>query len=134
MAMLSKRRDRLGEFTPALFPTVQMKRKDPSNTQREVRESRDSLGYPDLSTRSFRKTVATILGTAGMSANEVADYLGHENPSLTMETCMHTLRGDAEPARVLEQQLMGPLTVQGFAGCPTVGSVRAKQNPHHVRS
>jgi len=46
--MLSKRRDRLEEFTPALFPTVQIKLRDPSNTQREVRESRDSLGYPDL--------------------------------------------------------------------------------------
>jgi len=107
MAMLARRRDRLEEFTPALFPTPLMRLRDPSNTQRELRESRDSLGYPELSTHSFRKTVATVLGKAGMSVNEVADYLGHENPSLTMETYLHTLRNDPKPARILEEQLKG---------------------------
>lgn len=107
MAMLARRRDRLEEFTPALFPTPLMKLRDPSNTQRELRESRDSLGYPELSTHSFRKTVATVLGKAGMSVNEVADYLGHENPSLTMETYLHTLRNDPKLARILEEQLKG---------------------------
>lgn len=107
IAMLARRRDRLSEFTTILFPTVQMKLRDPSNTQREIRESRDNLGYPELSTHSFRKTVATILDRAGLSATEIADYLGHEDPSLTMGTYMNTLKGGTKPAMVLQEQLKG---------------------------
>lgn len=84
-----------------------MNLRDPSNTQREIRESRDDLGYPELSTHSFRKTVATILDRAGLSATEIADYLGHEDPSLTMGTYMNTLKGGTKPATVLQEQLKG---------------------------
>lgn len=105
MKLLQRRHERLSPYTSLLFPTVLMRPRDPSNTQREIRERRDDLGYPDLSTHSFRKTVATILDKAGLSATEIADYLGHEDPSLTMGTYMNTLRGGTKPAKVLQKQI-----------------------------
>ncbi|NEN04647.1 site-specific integrase [Diaminobutyricibacter tongyongensis] len=107
MDLLRRRHERLGEFTTLLFPTPLMRLRDPSNTQREIRDRRDHLGYPDLYTHSFRKTVATILDKAGLSATEIADYLGHENPSMTQDVYMNTLKGSTRAAEVLGQRLDG---------------------------
>lgn len=107
MELLRKRHERLMPFTTLLFPTPLMRLRDPSNTQRELRDRRDSWGYPSLSTHAFRKTVATVLDRAGLSATEIADYLGHENPSMTQDVYMNTLRGSAKAAGVLDQKLTG---------------------------
>ncbi len=84
-----------------------MRLRDPSNTQREIRDRRDMLGYPELSTHSFRKTVATILDREGLSATEIADYLGHENPSMTQDVYMNTVKGSTRAAQVMGQRLEG---------------------------
>jgi integrase len=107
MDLLRRRHERLGEFTTLLFPTPLMRLRDPSNTQRELRDRRELLGYPGLSTHSFRKTVATILDNAGLSATEIADYLGHENPSMTQDVYMNTLKGSTRAAEVMGQRLDG---------------------------
>jgi integrase len=36
----------------------------------------------------FRKTCATILDEAGMSARDIADQLGHARPSMTQDVYM----------------------------------------------
>lgn len=105
--LLKGRHVRLSEYTTLLFPTTLMRLRDPSNTQREIRDRRDALGYPDLSTHSFRKTAATILDKAGLSATEIADYLGHENPSMTQDVYMNTVKGATKAAKVMGQQLKG---------------------------
>lgn len=107
MALLKRRSERLGEFTTLLFPTPLMRPRDPANTQREIRERRDDLGYPELSTHTFRKTCASILDRAGLSAAEIADYLGHENPSLTQDRYLNTLKGATRAAEILGDQLEG---------------------------
>lgn len=107
MQLLKRRHERLRERTTLLFPTPLMRPRDPSNTQREIRDRRDVLGYPDLSTHSFRKTAATILDKAGLSATEIADYLGHENPSMTQDVYMNTIKGATKAAQVMGQQLTG---------------------------
>lgn len=107
MQLLKRRHERLSEFTTLLFPTPLMRPRDPSNTQREIRDRRDALGYPELSTHSFRKTAATILDKAGLSATEIADYLGHENPSMTQDVYMNTVKGATKAAKVMGQQLKG---------------------------
>ena len=84
-----------------------MRLRDPSNTQREIRDRRDALGYPKPSTHSFRKTVATILDRKGLSATEIADYLGHENPSMTQDVYMNTLKESTKAAEVMGQRLNG---------------------------
>ncbi|WP_199220480.1 tyrosine-type recombinase/integrase [Salinibacterium hongtaonis] len=75
--------------------------------RREIRDRRDTLGYPELSTHSFRKTVATILDNEGLSATEIADYLGHENPSMTQDVYMNTIKGSKRASEVMEQRLEG---------------------------
>lgn len=105
--LLRRRHDRLKEFTTLLFPTPLMRLRDPSNTQREIRDRRNLLGYPELSTHSFRKTVATLLDKEGLSATEIADYLGHENPSMTQDVYMNTLKGSTRAAEVVGQRLEG---------------------------
>lgn len=107
MDLLRRRHERLKEFTTLLFPTPLMRLRDPSNTQREIRDRRDSLGYPQLSTHSFRKTVATILDEAGLSATEIADYLGHENPAMTQDVYMNTVKGSRHAAEVMGKRLDG---------------------------
>ncbi|MFF2387895.1 tyrosine-type recombinase/integrase [Agromyces sp. NPDC058104] len=84
-----------------------MRLRDPSNTQRELRDRREALGYPELSTHSFRKTVATIFDREGLSATEIADYLGHENPSMTQDVYINTLKGSTKAAEVMGRRLEG---------------------------
>ena len=44
------------DATTLLFPTVLMRLRDPANTQRELRDILNELGYPMLSTHAFHKT------------------------------------------------------------------------------
>ena len=105
--LLRRRHACLAEFTTLIFPTPLMRMRDPGNVQRAIRERRVELGYPELSTHSFRKTCATILDRAGLSATEIADYLGHENPSLTQDVYMNTLKGTSRAADVMAERLAG---------------------------
>lgn len=107
LELLKRRHARLGEFTSLLFPTPLMRPRDPSNTQREIRDRRELLGYPQLSTHSFRKTAATILDRAGLPASEIADYLGHENPSMTQDVYLNTIKSETKAAQVMGEQLQG---------------------------
>lgn len=107
MELLRRRHERLKEFTPLLFPTPLMRLRDPSDTQRELRDIRDdALGCPKLATHSFRKTAATLLERGGMPATEVAAFLGHANPSLTQDVYMNALKGTRAGA-VIQDQLAG---------------------------
>jgi integrase len=42
-------------------------------------------GYEWVTFHTFRKTVATLLDDAGLTARQVADILGHANPSMTQD-------------------------------------------------
>lgn len=49
---------------------------DSDNFAGQWRRIRDELGVPDISSHGFRKTVATLIGDAGLSARIGADHLG----------------------------------------------------------
>lgn len=86
VALLRERRDRFIGDTDQLFPSFRdLEVRDPGEVQKQLRALRAGLGYPNLSTHSFRKTVATRLDSEGMSAAEIAAYLGHANPSVTQD-------------------------------------------------
>lgn len=74
--------------SPLVFPTALGNLRDPRNTSRDWAEARARLGFPSVTTHSFRKTVATALDRAGLSARDIAEYLGHENPSVTQDVYM----------------------------------------------
>lgn len=61
-----------------------LNRRDRRNTSNEWAETCERLGIGDYGFHSFRKIVATTLDQAGPSARDIAEHLGHANPSLTM--------------------------------------------------
>ena len=99
--MLGDRRIRVGA-SPLVFPTVLGNLRDPRDTMRDWRDARIRLGFPDVSTHSFRKTVVTALDQAGLTAREVAEYLGHENPSITQDVYMAKNTGGTRAAAALD--------------------------------
>lgn len=52
---------------------------------------RERAGYEWVTFHTFRKTVATLLEEAGLTARQIADILGHAHPSMTQNT--YTGRG-----------------------------------------
>jgi integrase len=88
-----------------VFPTPLLKRRDRRNTANEWQAARERLQLPDYTFHSFRKTVATALDQAGLSPRDIAEYLGHANPSLTMNTYMSKTVGGDRAAKALDAVL-----------------------------
>ncbi|NRG40203.1 site-specific integrase [Rathayibacter sp. VKM Ac-2835] len=89
----------------AVFPSMLLKLRDPSNTLKDWREHRDRLGAPGTSFHSFRKYVATALDEAGLSAREIADYLGHSRPSMTQDVYMGRKATGTRAASALDRTI-----------------------------
>ena len=83
--MLHRRRPDTGPYDP-LFPDSVGGWRDPSNTSRDLRTARGTAGFAWVTSHVFRKTCATILDEAGMSARDIAYQLGHSRPSMTQTT------------------------------------------------
>lgn len=90
--MLIRRGDAAGWSGP-VFPSRATRGRggswrDPSNTSRAFREARERAGFDWVTSHVFRKSVATILDEAGMTAREIADQLGHARVSMTQDVYM----------------------------------------------
>ena len=61
------------------------------------------MGVPDVTSHSFRKTVATLIDDEGLFARIGADHLGHAKVSMTQDRYMS--RGQLHPqvAQLLER-------------------------------
>ena len=57
---------------------------------------------PDLTAHWYRKTVATLMDKAGLSARAAADQLGHAKPSITQDVYFGRGIVDTGAAAVLE--------------------------------
>jgi integrase len=90
----------------AVFPTVLGKRWDSRRAAAEWKRARARLDFPDKWTfHAFRKSVATALDQAGLSPRDIAEYLGHKDPSLTMGTYMSKTVGGTRAANALDSYL-----------------------------
>ncbi|CAI7974125.1 integrase [Frankia sp. Hr75.2] len=70
-----------------VFPAPMGGLRDPSNTQADIRDAVTDAGFPGLTSHLFgRKSVATLLDEDGHSPRQIADVLGHANPSMTLST------------------------------------------------
>jgi integrase len=69
----------------AVFPAPLGGWRDPSNTQADLRAAFSNAGFSHITSHVIRKTTATMLDHAGLSARAIADQLGHANPSLTQD-------------------------------------------------
>jgi len=68
-----------------VFPTVEGRLRDPSNTQADLRKVFDRAGHPEITSHTFRRTVATLMDRAGLTARAAADQLGHAKVSMTTD-------------------------------------------------
>jgi len=86
---LRARRDRLGELAQGDLPVFCAMTKDgpgwrdPGKVTGWVREIRSWVGLEWMTTHVWRKTAATILDEAGLSARAIANQMGHAQISMT---------------------------------------------------
>ncbi|HME74274.1 MAG TPA: tyrosine-type recombinase/integrase [Mycobacterium sp.] len=106
MTVLSARRSKayLGEQS-MIFPSMAGTWRDPDNFRARWREVRETLGVPDVTSHSFRKTVATLIDDEGLSARIGADHLGHARVSETMDTYMARGRSHTAVAELLDRAI-----------------------------
>lgn len=77
---LSNRKDK----SDALFVGKGLARMHPGGIRKRLNEIGDSAGVEDVYPHRFRQTLATSLINHGMSVQEVAKILGHDNINTTM--------------------------------------------------
>lgn len=94
----------LGEQS-MIFPSTAGTWRDPDNFRARWREVRETLGVPDVTSHSFRKTVATLIDDEGLSARIGADHLGHARVSETMDTYMARGRVHTVVAQLLDRAI-----------------------------
>jgi integrase len=102
MLTVRSRLPRLGE-TPMIFPSTAGTLRDPNNFGKEWRTVRDELGVSEVTTHSFRKTVATLIDDDGLSARIGADHLGHSHVSMTQDRYMTRGRIHPQVADLLDR-------------------------------
>lgn len=76
--------------------------RDPANTRRGIREAFAEMGRPGLTSHIFRKTVASLMDSAGLTARAAADQLGHSKVSMTQDRYMGRRARATGAAAVLE--------------------------------
>jgi integrase len=59
--------------------------RDPSNTNADIKEALGAAGYDWMTSHVWRKTVASMMDDAGLSARAAADQLGHAKVSMTQD-------------------------------------------------
>ena len=105
--LLRGRHEVLREFTTLLFPMPLMRLRDPSNTQRDSRPARRAWLSRTFYAFVSQDRVEDPGQKKGLSATEIADYRGHENPSMTQDIHMNTIKGSKRAAEVMGQRLDG---------------------------
>lgn len=89
VAALNARRNKsfIGDrFT--IFASTAGTLRDPDNFNKQWAKARDNLGFPDVSSHTFRKSVATVLDDRGYSTRVASDLLGHARVSMTQDRYM----------------------------------------------
>ena len=115
MAVLGRRLMAGTRMDQPVFPDVLGGFRDPANVRRELRMARAEEELAWITSHTFRKTAATILDEAALSARLVADQLGHSRPSMTQDVYLARRIVDSQAAEALEAALrdIGPGTKKG---------------------
>lgn len=85
LSMLRRRKLASGGGCGPIFPDSIGGWRDPSNTSRDLRRARGSTEFAWVTSHVFRKTAATEMDRAGLSARQIADQLGHSKISMTQD-------------------------------------------------
>lgn len=112
VVMLLARRQRATNLVGPVFPDALGGLRDPSNTSHDLKDALALAGYGWCTSHVFRKTVATVLDDAGLSARHVADQLRHARPSMTLDRYMR--RGARNPrAKAALEAMLGCVASSG---------------------
>ncbi|MGI8310567.1 site-specific integrase [Saccharopolyspora hattusasensis] len=84
-----------------IYPSKAGTLRDPDNTRADLREAVEETPWEGLHPHAFRHLVATMLDAAGLSAREIADYLGHEKVSMTQDVYMNRKSKGSSAAKAL---------------------------------
>jgi integrase len=95
----------LGQHPTIMFPSTAGTWRDPNNFGRDWRRVREELGFPEVTTHSFRKSVATLIDDRGLSARIGADQLGHARPSMTQDRYMARSKLHTQVAEALDDAI-----------------------------
>jgi integrase len=79
----------------------------PEQLRQGLRKVRDELGVPDVTTHSFRKTLATLIDDGGLSARVGADHPGHSKVSMTQDVYMARGKVHTQVADLLDDAISG---------------------------
>ena len=91
---------------PWVFPSTRGTLRDAENTRSRLRELLNGTEWEGLHPHAFRRLVATRLDAKGLSARDIADYLGHERVSMTQDVYMARRVTGALAANAMES--LGP--------------------------
>jgi hypothetical protein len=112
---------------PWVFPSTRGMLRDPDNTRKRVRDVVAGSEWQGPHPHAFRHLVATRLDKTGLSAREIADYLGHERISMTQDVSVTHQSTGANASVALDA--FGP-EAWGKRGADHEGSERP---PAHLR-
>jgi integrase len=102
VAMLRRRKLASGGQGP-VFPDSAGGWRDPSNTSRDLRNARGSEEFAWVTSHVFRRTAATEMDRAGLSARQIADQLGHAKVSMTQGRYLGRRAVSSEAADTLDR-------------------------------
>jgi integrase len=74
-----------------------------ANTSRDLRNARESEEFAWVTSHVFRKTAATELDGAGLTARQIADLLGHAKVSMTQDRHLGRRAVGNDAAKALER-------------------------------
>lgn len=104
VTMLLERRALASNLDGPIFPSSAGTVREAANVRnRAWKPFVGRAGYEWVTFRTFRKTVATLLDEAGLTARQIADILGHSRPSMTQDVYM----GRGTPSRAGAEALDG---------------------------
>ena len=89
-----------------IFPSTAGTWRDPENFNTAWRKTRKTLGVPEVTSHSFRKTVADLIDEGGLSARIGADQLGHAKPCMTQDRYMTRGRVHPQVADLLDRAVI----------------------------
>lgn len=102
-----KARDTPHVNKPMIFPSTVGSHRDPDNFNKQWRKVRAELNVPDVTSHSFRKSLATLIDDEGMSARIGADQLGHSKVSMTQDRYMRRGKVHREVAALMDRSISG---------------------------
>ncbi|MFJ6670838.1 tyrosine-type recombinase/integrase [Actinosynnema sp. NPDC091369] len=102
VTMLVERRSKAADLDGPIFPSSTGTIREATNVRnRAWKPFIARAGYEWVTFRTFRRTVATLLDEAGLTARQIADLLGHSRPSMTQDVYM----GRRSPGRAAADAL-----------------------------